>query len=130
MFVFPFRKQTLSNSVCVLVQSGYNSWAVKINRKILAALLTLLLLLTQQSVVAHTVSHWSATSSSHHDEQLPHEQTCQQCIAHAQFASSLTSEYSLPAAHFATYPPPSTIPTQEIVAQTVCVFRSRAPPSA
>ena len=113
----------------VMSSSGYNH-AVKTKRNLIAILLLLLLLMVQQSVVAHTVTHWSDATQDRQEKQLPHEEMCEQCIAFAQFGSSLTSEFSLHVADLASVPQATCQLTQEIIAQSFCVYHSRAPPSA
>jgi len=94
------------------------------------AILLLLLLTVQQSVLAHTVTHWNDVSQNQQEQQLPHEQMCEQCIAFAQFGSSLTSNISIHLADSAAYPAPTCQLTQAILAQTFCAFQPRAPPTA
>jgi hypothetical protein len=103
---------------------------MKINRRIFAALLILLLLMVQQSVVAHTLTHWNGLSQNQQEQQLPHEENCDQCIAFSQFSSTLTSNFSIPITDFAVFPSPSCPLPQAIFAQTFSVYHSRAPPSA
>jgi DMSO reductase anchor subunit len=103
---------------------------MKLSRRFLAVLLTLLLLMTQQAAVVHAASHLAVADSSQQDEHLPHEQTCGQCLALAQFAASAVSQYSLPLTDIAKYPPPVIQPVQATLAQTICAFSSRAPPYA
>lgn len=102
---------------------------MKTKRNFIVVLL-LLLLMVQQSVLAHTVTHWNNVDPSQQEQQLPHEQMCEQCIAFAQFGSSLASNFSIPLADNAAYPAPICQLTQEILAQTFCVFQPRAPPTA
>ena len=94
------------------------------------ALLLLLLLMVQQSVLAHTVTHWNDVSHNQQEQQVPHEQMCEQCIVFAQFASALTSDFLIPPADIATFPAPSCQLMREVLAQIFCVFQPRAPPTA
>lgn len=102
---------------------------MKTKRNFIAVLL-LLLLMVQQSVLAHTVTHWNDVSQNQQEQQLPHEQMCEQCIAFAQFGSSFTSDFSISLADNAVYPAPTCLLTQAIPAQTFCAFQPRAPPIA
>jgi hypothetical protein len=101
------------------------------NRKtIVHVLLALLLLLSQQMVLAHAVSHFSETRQRTADtKQLPIEQTCEHCLAHAQIGSGLTSQFAL---HLADAAPDTVVvasPPLLLSAKTFTAFRSRAPPS-
>jgi hypothetical protein len=102
---------------------------VKTHRQILSVLLALLLLLTQQMGYAHAVSHLSDNSHrSQPNKQLPVEQACEQCLAFAQIGSALTSHLFQIFADAAPSPLPLPPVTAILVARTVCVFHSRAPP--
>lgn len=101
------------------------------NRKpIVHVLLALLLLLSQQMVLAHAVSHYSEARQRTSDtKQLPIEQICEHCLAHAQIGSGLTSQFALHLADLAPDAVPVVSPPLLLSAKTFTAFRSRAPPS-
>jgi hypothetical protein len=102
---------------------------VKNHRQILSVLLALLLLLTQQMGYAHTVSHLSGSGHlSQQNKHLPIEQACEQCLAFAQIGSALTSHLFQIFADAAPTPLPLPHVTPILIARTICVFHSRAPP--
>ena len=109
-------------------------------------MLSLLLLVSQQMAFAHAMSHWTGKLASTHpnaalvqlvqpdsDNDLSSavagDRSCSECLAFAQMASAIGST----ARQFA----PLDLQTERIIAltttergpRTVCVFRSRAPPS-
>lgn len=115
-----------------------------IHRRVVHILLSLLLLVSQQMAFAHAMSHWSGKIGASHpavaqvqagDESdlssaVAQDQSCSQCLAFAQMASAIGST------------PRQFIPldlqaeraggfiADEAAPRTVCVFRSRAPPSS
>lgn len=104
---------------------------MKIRPALRHALLALLLLLSQQLGVTHAVSHLSAPPQrASQDQQLPVDQSCEQCLAFASIGSALTNPpfvFLVGPAHYAL---PVALPSGNFVPRTIAAFRSRAPPAA
>lgn len=62
-----------------------------LNRIVSTVLLALALLLAQQGAVWHSLSHLRAPSPSQQDKQLPHSDTCAQCLAFAHMGAGVSS---------------------------------------
>lgn len=100
-----------------------------LNRVASTVLLALALLLAQQGAVWHALSHLrAAPSPSQQDKQLPHSETCAQCMAFAHIGAAATS----------TIPPfalPDPAPAQPLAIRVVfrathnAHYLSRAPPA-
>jgi hypothetical protein len=97
-----------------------------LNRIVSTVLLALALLLAQQGAVWHSLSHLRAPSQQ--DKQLPHSDTCAQCLAFAHIGAAVSS----------TVPPfvlPDPAPAQPLAVRLVFRARhtpqylSRAPPA-
>jgi hypothetical protein len=99
-----------------------------LNRLVSTVLLGFALLLAQQGAVWHSLSHLrEAPAPSQQDKQLPHSETCAQCLAFAHIGGAVTS----------SFPPfvlPAAAPAQSIAVRLVFrathrpQYRSRAPP--
>ena len=97
-----------------------------LNRVVSTVLLALALLLAQQGAVWHSLSHLRAAPSQQ-DKQLPHSETCAQCMAFAHIGAAAAS----------TIPPfalPDPAPAQPLAVRVVfrathnAYYLSRAPP--
>lgn len=99
-----------------------------LKRVVSTVLLSLALLLAQQGAAWHMLSHLrTAPVSSQQDKQLPHPETCAQCLAFAHMGAAAST----------TFPPfdlPSAAPAQPLAVHLVFRathtprYRSRAPP--
>jgi hypothetical protein len=109
-------------------------------RSLFRVLLSLLLLVSQQMVLSHAMSHWTGAGNKSVQVQvdgkhapskvLAHEPGCAQCFAYAQMASALgTPTFALPAIDHAPVHQALLASSANCI-RTVCVFQSRAPPSA
>ncbi|MDD5404784.1 MAG: hypothetical protein PHZ14_09660 [Sulfuricella sp.] len=100
------------------------------SRPLLFLLLAFALLFAQQGAVVHALSHLAGPQPSHsqQDKHLPHSPACEKCVAYAGIGSAVAATgLSLPTpalagAHFQREPGGR-------LAQAVCHYHSRAPPS-
>ena len=99
-----------------------------LNRVVSTVLLSLALLLAQQGAAWHMLSHLrAAPAPSQQGKQLPHPETCAQCLVFAHMGAAAST----------TFPPfalPTAAPAQPLAvhvvsrATHVSRYRSRAPP--
>jgi len=98
-----------------------------LKRVVSTVLLSLALLLAQQGAAWHMLSHLRTAAASQQDKQLPHPETCAQCLVFAHMGAAAST----------TFPPfdlPSAAPAQPLAVHLIFRathtprYRSRAPP--
>ena len=105
-------------------------------RLISRLLLAFALLWSQQAVLSHTVSHLVQANRAKADapgkpvKSLLTDQSCAECLAHAQFFSALGSAPRSLATSKPVMRPIVVLATPDDCIVTVCVFQPRAPPQA
>lgn len=105
-------------------------------RLISRLLLAFALLWSQQAVLSHTVSHLLQANRATTDapgkplKSLLTDESCAECLAHAQFFSALGSAHPSLATSKPVMRPIVVLATLDDCIVTVCVFQPRAPPQA
>jgi hypothetical protein len=112
-------------------------------RRLVHVLLSLLLLVSQQMAFAHAMSHWTGKIGATHpnavlvrldtdndlSSAVAQDRSCSECLAFAQMASAIGSTPRQFAPLDLQTEGILALATTEAAPRTVCVFRSRAPPS-
>jgi hypothetical protein len=110
-------------------------------RSLTRVLLSLLLLISQQMAMSHVVSHWAgsrgAAAQLHQERKdgalskaFAQDQTCEQCLAFAQFANAIGNTPRWFAAEAVGSSVVAVRATGADCVRTICVFQPRAPPAA
>jgi len=105
---------------------------MKIRSVFLRIILSALLLVSQQAAMAHAFTHLVAPthSSTTHNDELPSEQACHQCLAYLSMGSALASSASNLPENLADHASPIADPLECFTPATVRHFDSRAPPAS
>ena len=123
--------------LCETLHSGVVAAVSAVNRRLIGRLLLAFALLwSQQAARSHTLSHLLQSGPATTDaagkpaKSLLKDQSCAECLAHAQFFSALGSAQRSLVATKPALLRLVVLATPNDCILTVCMFQSRAPPQA
>lgn len=100
-----------------------------LRRRALPLLLAFFLLLSQQMGMAHGVSHLSPDAASSHDQTLPAEIQCEQCLVFASLSAAPPALLPVIALHQSKDIVSPGLHKQILRSCAIPAFESRAPPT-